>query len=79
METNSETIGHVDQDRDKLVAELEGLENKLNSVFNLINFIEKKHDSGKLDSKSYKKQTKKLERDLEQTQKRIEEIKSQLG
>ncbi len=79
VETNSETIGHVDQDRDKLVAELEGLENKLNSVFNLINFIEKKHDSGKLDSKSYKKQTKKLERDLEQTQKRIEEIKSQLG
>ncbi|MFW9899346.1 MAG: hypothetical protein ACFFDO_08835 [Candidatus Thorarchaeota archaeon] len=55
---------------------MEGLESKLNSVFNLINFIEKKHESGKLDDKSYEKQTRKLQNDLGQTKKRITEIRN---
>ena len=63
-------------DEEKLEAELEGLESKLNSVFNLINFIEKKHESGKLDEKSYKKQMRKLKNDLDQTNKRITEIRN---
>jgi len=64
--------------REELEAELEGLESKLNSVFNLLSFIEKKHDSGKIDDKSYKKQAQKLQKDLEQTKKRIEEIRNNL-
>lgn len=64
---------------DELKAELEGLESKLNSVNNLINFIEKKFDSGKIDKKSYEKQKKKLERDLDKTNKRISEIKEKLN
>ncbi|MFX0186693.1 MAG: hypothetical protein ACFE8A_03050 [Candidatus Hodarchaeota archaeon] len=63
-------------DREKLELELEGLESKLNSAFNLINFIEKKHESGKLDDNSYEKQTRKLQNDLEQTKKRIAEIRN---
>lgn len=62
-------------EKEELEAELEGLESKLNSVFNLISFIEKKHESGKLDDKAYENQIKKLERDLNSTKKRIEEIR----
>ncbi len=62
-------------EKEKLQAELESLESKLNSVHNLINFIEKKHESGKLDDKSYEKQTRKLQKDLGDTEKRIAEIK----
>ena len=76
IEKTSKTIPKSKQQRTKLKAELEELESKLNSVFNLINFIEKKHDAGKLDDKSYQKQTKKLNFDLGQTKKRIEEIKN---
>jgi hypothetical protein len=65
-------------DKEKLESELGNLENKMNSVMNLIKFIEKKHDEGKLDDKSYKKQIKKLENDLDKTKKRIEEIKKNL-
>jgi len=71
--------GKQEQSSGQLKAELDGLERKLNSVFNLINFIEKKHKAGKLDDKSYKRQTKKLQKDLDQTKKRIEEIKKILG
>ena len=63
---------------EELEVELEGLTSKLNSVFNLISFIEKKHDSGKLDDKSYEKQIQKLEKDLSKTKKRIEEIRESL-
>ncbi|TFG07433.1 MAG: hypothetical protein EU539_04995 [Promethearchaeota archaeon] len=65
-------------DKNNLKAELDGLENKMSSVLNLITFIDKKHDKGKLDDKSYKKQTEKLQKDLENTKKRIKEIKEQL-
>jgi peptidoglycan hydrolase CwlO-like protein len=75
----SKIKGKTGQNKAELQTELEGLQSKLNSVHNLINFIDKKHDSGKLDDKSYKKQTRKLNKDLEQTQKRIEEIKDILG
>ena len=63
-------------ERERMEAELEGLESKLNSVFNLISFIEKKHESSKLDDKSYQKQTRKLQKDLEETKKRITEIRT---
>ncbi|TFG26217.1 MAG: hypothetical protein EU532_10425 [Promethearchaeota archaeon] len=64
---------------DDLTAELDSLESKSNSVINLIKFIEKKHDDGKLDDKTYDKQIQKLQKDLDQTKKRIEEIKTTLG
>ncbi|MFX1257075.1 MAG: hypothetical protein ACFFAN_04405 [Promethearchaeota archaeon] len=67
---------YINKNKEEVQAELEGLESKLNSIFNLINFIEKKHDSGKLDDKSYNKQIKKLQKDMEQTKARIEEIKT---
>jgi uncharacterized membrane protein len=79
VEVISKTKGKIGQDKEELQAELEGLQSKLNSVHNLINFIDKKHESGKLDDNSYKKQTRKLNKDLEQTQKRIEEIKNIIG
>ena len=62
-----------------LNSELDSLESKLNSVLNLIKFIEKKHDDGKLDDKTYKKQIQKLQRDLDLTKKRIGEINTTLG
>ena len=65
--------------KEELTAELDSLESKLNSVINLIKFIEKKHDDGKLDDKTYEKQTQKLQKDLDQTKKRISEIKNLLG
>ena len=79
IKETSKGLGKQGQSSGKLKAELDGLESKLNSVFNLINFIEKKHKAGKLDDKSYKRQTKKLQKDLDQTKKRIEEIKKILG
>ncbi len=64
--------------KEDLKAELDSLESKLNSVLNLIKFIEKKHDDGKLDDKTYEKQTQKLQKDLDKTKKRISEIKNLL-
>ena len=75
----SKAKGKTGQNKEELRAELEGLQSKLNSVHNLINFIDKKHETGKLDDNSYKKQTRKLNKDLELTQKRIEEIKNFIG
>ncbi|MHA1658886.1 MAG: hypothetical protein ACTSUT_07165, partial [Promethearchaeota archaeon] len=57
-----------------LEAEMQGLEKKINSVHDLLSFIEKKHNSGKLDVDSYKKQVKALKKDLRLSEKRIEEI-----
>ncbi|MHA1436422.1 MAG: hypothetical protein ACTSPD_02495 [Promethearchaeota archaeon] len=65
-------------DKEELQAELESLESKLNSVHNLLSFIEKKHTSGKMDEKDYEKQTKKLKNDIDKTSKRIAEIKKLL-
>ncbi|MFX1340403.1 MAG: coiled-coil domain-containing protein [Promethearchaeota archaeon] len=67
-----------EENKDELKAELDSLESKLNSVLNLIEFIEKKHEDGKLDDKTYEKQIQKLQKDLDQTKKRISEIKKLL-
>jgi len=61
-----------------LVAEKKALEGKLNSVRNLLEFIEKKHDSGQMDEKSYKKRASQLKSDLITTQNKIEEIDKKL-
>jgi hypothetical protein len=57
-----------------LVAEKEALRSKLNSVRNLINFVEKKLKSGEIDKKSYDKRISKLKTDLQKTQDRLDEI-----
>lgn len=63
---------------EELKAELDGLDSKQNSVKNLIIFIKKKKKDGKIKQKDYDKQMKKLEYDLDNTNKRIEEIKNLL-
>jgi len=72
------TVEKKEESEEDLKAELDSLESKLNSVLNLIKFIEKKHEDGKLDDKTYDKQTQKLQKDLDQTKKRISEIKNLL-
>ena len=65
-------------DKEELMAEIESLESKLNSFFNLLSFIEKKHNSGNMPEKAYKKQTGKLKKDIDKTKKRMEEIKEKI-
>ncbi len=60
--------------KEELSAEKESLESKLKSSLDLVSFIERKHETGKLDDKSYDKQIKKLQKDVESCKKRIEEI-----
>ncbi len=59
---------------ENLEPERENLGTKVKSVKELIEFIEKKHDAGELDDKSYKKQIKKLKSDLNKSQDRIKAI-----
>ncbi|MFX1239792.1 MAG: hypothetical protein ACFFA7_00935 [Promethearchaeota archaeon] len=54
--------------------EKQGLETKLTSVQDLMNFIDKKHSSGKINNSEYEKRSKKLQGDLKKTKKRIEII-----
>ncbi len=61
-----------------LIAEKKGLESKLNSVRNLLDFVEKKHISGQMDKKSYEKRSNQLKNDLKATKSKIEEIDKQL-
>jgi hypothetical protein len=61
-----------------LVAEKKAMEGKLNSVKNLLDFLEKKHDSGEMNDKSYKKRSSQLKSDLIATQDRIDEIDKKL-
>jgi len=61
-----------------LLAERKALEGKLNSVKNLIDFIEKKYASKQMDKKSYEKRVSQLKNDLKTTQNKIEEIDKQL-
>ena len=61
-----------------LVAEKKAMEGKLNSVKNLLDFLEKKHDSGDMNDKSYKKRSRQLKNDLIATQDRIDEIDKKL-
>ena len=55
----------------ELKNEREGLETKLSSVKDLLQFIDKKHASGKLNDNEYVKRSKKLQSDLKKTKKRI--------
>ena len=57
-----------------LIAEKKALEGKLKSVRNLLEFIEKKHDSGQMDEKSYEKRATQLKNDLITTQNKIDKI-----
>ncbi|MFX0059466.1 MAG: hypothetical protein ACFE85_12105 [Candidatus Hodarchaeota archaeon] len=57
-----------------LVAEREALKSKLNSVKNLVNFVEKKHKVGEIDKKSYEKRITQLKSDIKKTQERIDEL-----
>jgi hypothetical protein len=61
-----------------LVAEKKALESKLNSVRTLLDFIEKKHDSGQMDEKSFEKRASQLKSDLITTQNKIDEIDKKL-
>ncbi|MFX1304900.1 MAG: hypothetical protein ACFFBV_07115 [Promethearchaeota archaeon] len=58
----------------ELKNEKEGLETKLTSVQDLLEFIDKKHSSGKLNDEEYVKRSKKLQSDLKKTKKRINVI-----
>ncbi|MHA2129685.1 MAG: hypothetical protein ACW99L_06910, partial [Promethearchaeota archaeon] len=51
-----------------------GLESKLTSVQDLLQFIDKKHTSGKLNDDEYSKRSKKLEKDMKKTKKRIDVV-----
>ena len=61
-----------------LMAEKKAMEGKLNSVRNLLDFLEKKHNSGDMDDKLYEKRTNQLKNDLISTQNRIDEIDKDL-
>ena len=61
-----------------LLAEKKGLESKLNSVRNLLDFVEKKYKDGQMDKKSYEKRAGQLENDLKVTKNKIKEIDKKL-
>jgi hypothetical protein len=61
-----------------LEAEKKALEAKLDSVKNLIDFIEKKYASKQMDKKSYEKRVSQLKKDLITTQNKIEVIDKKL-
>jgi hypothetical protein len=61
-----------------LIDHKNALESKLNSVKNLIDFIEKKYASKQMDKKSYEKRISQLKSDLKTTQNKIDEIDKQL-
>ena len=64
--------------KDDLLKEKEGLEEKMNSVKSLINFMYKKLKAGDIDKKSYEKRINQLKSDLKKAQSRIEEINKEL-
>ncbi len=55
----------------ELKNEREGLESKLSSVQDLLDFIGKRHSSGKIDDDEYSKRSKKLQNDIKKTKKKI--------
>jgi len=61
-----------------LLAEKKGLESKLNSVRNLLDFVEKKYKNGQMDKKSYEKRADQLKNDLKATKNKIVQIDEQL-
>ncbi|NHJ25091.1 MAG: hypothetical protein EAX89_10975 [Candidatus Lokiarchaeota archaeon] len=64
--------------KEDLIAEKNGLEDKLNSIKSLINFMDKKLKAGSIDKKSYEKRITQLKTDLKKVQSRIEEINKEL-
>ena len=58
----------------ELKAERDALESKVNSMRNLLDFIEKKFQAGSMDKKSYEKRTNQLKADLKKTEKNLKEI-----
>ena len=64
--------------KQELKEEKQSLQSKVNTVKNLIDFVEKKHDSGTLDDRSYEKRITQLKADLKKAQDRIEEIDKKL-
>ncbi len=62
----------------ELKAERDALESKLNSMRNLLDFIEKKYQAGSMDKKAYEKRTSQLKADLKKTQKQLDEINNLL-
>jgi chromosome segregation ATPase len=58
----------------QIKAELESLENKLNSIKNLQSFVDKKFKNGKLSEDKYKKQVAKLEKDKKKTIEKIQRL-----
>ncbi len=61
-----------------LIDQKNALKSKLDSVKNLIDFIEKKYASKQMDKKSYEKRISQLKIDLKTTQNKIDEIEKQL-
>ncbi|MFX1234717.1 MAG: hypothetical protein ACFFBY_09165 [Promethearchaeota archaeon] len=62
------------QKKKDLIAEKDALESKLNSVRNLLDFVEKKHKAGTIDKKDYEKRINQLKADINRTKERIDEI-----
>ncbi|MFX0137901.1 MAG: hypothetical protein ACFFDN_29940, partial [Candidatus Hodarchaeota archaeon] len=58
----------------ELKKERNGLETKLSSVQDLLEYIDKKHKSGNLNDDEYVKRSKKLQSDIKNTKKRIDII-----
>lgn len=58
----------------ELKNEKEGLESKLTSVEDLLEFIDKKHSSGTINDEEYSKRSKKLQNDVKKTKKKINVI-----
>ncbi len=64
--------------KEELLEEKQNLENKLNSIRNLSEFVDKKFKSGKLEEKGYQKQKQKLEKDLNKAISRLAEIQKSI-
>ena len=63
-----------DKTKRELKDEKEGLQSKLTSVEDLLEFIDKKHSSGTIDDEEYSKRSKKLQTDVKKTKKKINVI-----
>ncbi len=60
--------------KSELLSQKSSLETKLNSINNLLEFVEKKYAAGKLDDESYAKRVKQLKNDIKKTQSKIDDI-----
>jgi hypothetical protein len=58
----------------ELKAEKQALEGKINSMRNLLDFIEKKFQAGSMDKKAYEKRTSQLKVDIKKAEKKLDEI-----